>query len=58
MNSYNFFLLYNSLRMNYNAILITIFIFLIILIIFNIIYQKYKIQEVTRIAELLLENNK
>lgn len=44
--------------MNYIIFLITFFIFLILLIIFNLIYQNYKIEEVTRVAELLLEKNK
>jgi hypothetical protein len=44
--------------MNYIIFLIAFFIFLILLIIFNLIYQNYKIQEVTRVAELLLEKNK
>lgn len=44
--------------MNYIIFLIAFFIFLVLLIIFNLIYQNYKIQEVTRVAELLLEKNK
>ena len=44
--------------MNYTGFLIIFFILLILLIIFNIVYQNYKIHQVTRVAELLLEKNK
>ncbi len=43
--------------MNYKILMI-LFIFIILLIIFNIIRQHNKIKEVTRIAELLIEKNK
>jgi len=44
--------------MNYTTLLMLFLILLILFIIFNIIYQNYKIQEVTRVAELLVEKNK
>ncbi len=44
--------------MNYTTLLMLFLILLILFIIFSIIYQNYKIQEVTRVAELLVEKNK
>jgi hypothetical protein len=43
---------------NTTTLLMVFLILLILIIIFNIMYQNYKVQEVTRVAELLIEKNK